>query len=255
MAYKKIQPEQLQMPIFYNDLGDVVITQEDTGIRLDLSRGLTGDFNVTGGLILNKAPVLELADTSTNFYNRPESGTFVLNGANNNITNCIDSIIVNGSANTVQGNQNVVLNGSNQDYGIGVTNCTAIGNNATFGTLTTGALVLTDSLSTPVIPRGDDSLTLQFTGGAYIATINSYFLNTTVSLNENSSGIFSGGVNFYGDTFVTGYRVATTHDVTGMLSGNFVEGNGASYFAQSGDHLVFRNSAGVWTGIQTKVIP
>jgi hypothetical protein len=255
MAFKKIQPEQLQMPTFFSNLGDIVIGQQDTGIRLNLSRGQTGDYNFTGSLTLNTGPILALADTSTNFYNPSPSGTFVLNGANNVITNCTDSIILNGVANTMEGTKHVSLNGSNQTFGTDSNACTSIGSNGIFPLLTTGATILTDSTSRTVTARGSDSLSFQFSGGAYIETENSYNINSNVFLDANSSGIFSGGVNFFGDTFLTGFAVATRHDVTGMLSGHFVEGSGASYFTQSGDQLVFRNNDGIWTGIQTQVIP
>tara|TARA_R110002020_G_scaffold158318_2_gene341468 strand:- start:4637 stop:5404 length:768 start_codon:yes stop_codon:yes gene_type:complete len=255
MAFKKIQPEQLQMPTFFSNLGDIVVGQQDTGIRLNLSRGQTGDYNFTGSLTLNTGPVLALADTSTNYYNPSPSGTFVLNGASNVITNCTDSIILNGVSNTMEGTNHVSLNGSNQTFGTDSNACTSIGSNGIFPLLTTGATILTDSTSRTVTARGSDSLSMQFSGGAYIETVNSYFLNTTVSLNENSSGIFSGGVEFFGDVFRTGFSVATTHDVTGMLSGNFVESCGQSMLWQSGDQLVFRNASGVYTGITTQTIP
>ena len=255
MAYNKIQPEQLQMPTFFSNLGDIVVRQQDTGIVLDLSRGQTGEYRFTGSLTLNTGPVFALADTSTNDYNPSPSGTFVFNGASNIMTSCTDSIILNSSLTTMEGTQNASLNGQSQAFGTLSQNCTAIGNNATFSDNTTGSIILTDNTASSPISRGSDSLNLQFSGGAWIEVENSYHLSSNLWLDENSSGMFSGGASFFGDVFLTGFAVATKHDVTGMLSGHFVESCGQSMLWQSGDQLVFRNADGVYTGITTQVIP
>ena len=44
MAFNKIQPEQLQLPTFYSDSGDISISQGTTGVQLNLSRILEGSF-------------------------------------------------------------------------------------------------------------------------------------------------------------------------------------------------------------------
>ena len=45
MAFNKIQPEQIQLATFFSNSGDIAINQTDTGVRLNLSRGITGNFN------------------------------------------------------------------------------------------------------------------------------------------------------------------------------------------------------------------
>ena len=45
MAFNKIQPEQIQMPTFFSDSGDLNITQTDTGVQINVSKNLTeSDF-------------------------------------------------------------------------------------------------------------------------------------------------------------------------------------------------------------------
>ena len=48
MAFNKIQPEQIQLATFFSNSGDIAINQTDTGVRLNLSRGITGNFNFSG---------------------------------------------------------------------------------------------------------------------------------------------------------------------------------------------------------------
>ena len=63
MAFKKIQPEQLQMPhLFLAIWGDIKLGQTATGIKMDVSRNLTGTFHITGDLYINRLPVVRSAE-------------------------------------------------------------------------------------------------------------------------------------------------------------------------------------------------
>ena len=61
MAFNKIQPEQIQLATFFSSSGDIDVNQTDTGVRLNLSREITGDFALTGNssnpFLINKRPV------------------------------------------------------------------------------------------------------------------------------------------------------------------------------------------------------
>ena len=133
MAFNKIQPEQLQMPTFFSTLGDVDIDQStDTGIILNLSKGLTGSFDITVSLHVNEQPCFLLAETGTNIYDVATSGTAVVQGTNNTMSNCLNSIIINGIINTVEGEDNVSLIGRNQLFESDTRACLGIGRNANF---------------------------------------------------------------------------------------------------------------------------
>ena len=122
MAFNKIQPEQLQLPTFYSDSGDISISQGTTGVQLNLSRILEGSFYFTGDLQLNKCPVLAGGVTGSNTY-KPSSGNFVINGVSNTITGS-NNTIINSTNTTISGIDNVSVNGFSQDFGSGVEDCT-----------------------------------------------------------------------------------------------------------------------------------
>ena len=47
MAFNKIQPEQIQLATFFSSSGDISISQTDTGVGLNLSRDIVGDFAIS----------------------------------------------------------------------------------------------------------------------------------------------------------------------------------------------------------------
>ena len=146
MAFNKIQPEQLQMPTFYSDSGDIVFDNTiETGVKANLSRGLTGDFAFTGVLTSNKHPLLKLADTGSNDYDiSGVSGSFAINGTSN-IVSGENNVCVNGISTVMSGKRNVSINGRNQTFRQNVDDCTALaGRQAYFDIGTTGAVVMTD---------------------------------------------------------------------------------------------------------------
>ena len=66
MAFNKIQPEQIQLHTFFSDSGDLRFTQTNTGVKVNLSRNITGDFNFTGQFKTNGKSVFGLANTGNN---------------------------------------------------------------------------------------------------------------------------------------------------------------------------------------------
>jgi len=250
MAFNKIQPEQLQMPTFVSTLGDILFDQStDTGVTLNITRGLTGDFNITGSLHVNKRSAFLLAETGTNIYDNAMSGTAVVQGISNDMSNCLNSIIINGISTNMEGENNVSLIGRNQSFSEETQACLGIGREAIFPSTTTGAVILTDDTSDPVEAVSNNSLNIGFGSGTYFG--GSVYFADSLHIASDTSGVFSGDINVLGNSYLTGFNVATMHDVTGHLSGNFVEGSGITYLAMSGTQLVFRQPNGLWTGVQT----
>tara|TARA_R110002020_G_scaffold92416_7_gene223776 strand:+ start:3744 stop:4607 length:864 start_codon:yes stop_codon:yes gene_type:complete len=281
MAFNKIQPEQCQPRITHSPSGDIKIYSTDTGLSVDLSRGLTGDFNFSGSLTLNERPVFPLANTASNTYDA-NSGSFVLNGVANDVR-AEQALVVNSSAVTMSGFQNIALNGTNQTFESGTLGCMSIGNVVTFPEVTTGAVILTDSKTASTTALGNDYLDINFEGGTYIQGGN-MTISTDLTIDSSYSGMFSGNLGILGEAYLTGYNMATIHDITGLLSGeNFVnvgaEGSRQSIvgekefdtgirftlpfardifsdvsvhsgqLAMSGDQLLFKTENGHWTGV------
>jgi len=283
MGFNKIQPEQCEPRITYSNSGDIKIYSTDTGLSLDLSRGLTGDFAITGSLTLNKRPLFPLADTTSNIYDT-SSGAFVINNTLNDVR-AEEAFVVNSVGLTMSGTRNIALNGTSQSFESGTLGCMGIGNALIFPELTTGSVILTDSQNSITTAVKDDYLDINFLGGTYIhggdAVIGSDFYT-----DESHSGLFSGNLSVIGYSFLTGYVVSTIHDVTGMLSGeNFVNVGAVGseqtiigqkkfttglhfqlpyardvfflpaaevqtgQLAMSGDQLLFKTENGDWTGV------
>jgi hypothetical protein len=215
MSFNKIQPEQLQLPTFYSDSGDILISQGTTGVQINLSRGLTGVFNFTGELKLNKWPVLAGAETGTNAYD-PLSGNFVINGNTNTISG-LNNTIINGINTTISGNDNVSLNGYAQEFGSGVEDCTVLAGSLTnFNSNTTGSVILADtSASLAVTSLGNQTLNIGFLSGTYFQGGDTNFL-TDFNVASSASGYFSGGLHSEAPAFVTGSPIATESLVTGQ---------------------------------------
>ena len=215
MAFNKIQPEQLQLPTFYSDSGDIRISQGTTGVILDLSRGLTGVFNVTGDLQLNKCPVLAGAITGSNTY-EPSSGNFVINGLSNTITGS-NNTIINSTSTKISGVDNVSINGYSQDFGPNSEDCTVLAGSLTnFNTSVTGSVILADtSASLAVTSKGSQTLNVGFLSGTYFEGGTTNFLSN-FNVSSSASGLFSGGLNSLTTAYVTGSEVATQSLVTGQ---------------------------------------
>ena len=215
MAFNKIQPEQLQLPTFYSDSGDISISQGTTGVQLNLSRILEGSFYFTGDLQLNKCPVLAGGVTGSNTY-KPSSGNFVINGVSNTITGS-NNTIINSTNTTISGIDNVSVNGFSQDFGAGVEDCTVLAGSLTnFNQGVSGSVIISDtSPSLAVTSKGEHTLNIGFISGTYFEGGTTNFLSS-FNVASSASGLFSGGLNSLTTAFVTGSEVATQSVVTGQ---------------------------------------
>jgi hypothetical protein len=220
MAFNKIQPEQLQMPTFLGTSGDFHIDQSsDTGIDLVLSRNLTGDFNFTGQLRIRDKHVFGTASTGANSFN-VESGCVLLAGSSTQIagTNNI-GLLANNS--TVSGINNIVLNGNALQFNTGCeTNTALAGYGITFTKQATGSAVLKDHTSNSLTVDKAQTLIVRFETGHYFEGGPNYFARHA---SFAQSGIVSGDLEIQTSGFLTGYDIATIHDVTGYTTGRFVD--------------------------------
>ena len=118
MAFNKIQPEQIQLATFFSNSGDIAINQTDTGVALNLSRGITGDFSFTGDssrpFQINEKPVITSSHASNSSYTF-ESGSFAINGSVNTLISGVNNVGINVEGVSISGNadNNTIINGSN----------------------------------------------------------------------------------------------------------------------------------------------
>tara|TARA_R110000824_G_scaffold20482_4_gene77095 strand:+ start:5760 stop:6512 length:753 start_codon:yes stop_codon:yes gene_type:complete len=250
MPFNKIQPEQIQLATFFSSSGDIAISQTDTGVGLNLSRNLVGDFTITGDspdpLVINKRAVFTMPLTGTNTVENPRSGTFVFNGADN-VVSGTRNIVINGDNDSFSGNSvdNVSVNGSNQIFGSGVDGCTALaGNGASFSS-TTGAVIISDGLAAATTAFSNHSLNIDFASGTFIEGGTTNFLSS-YHVNSVSSGLHSGSLKVLGNTFLG------TNAKMPLFSGQSVIAE-SGVFMFSGGRPIYHDGVN-WVGITTEPI-
>jgi hypothetical protein len=260
MAFNKIQPEQVQMPTFFSDSGDIRIGQLDTGIKLNISRGLTGDFAFTGQLLTNGKSVFGLANTGTNNFN-VDFGNLLFQGTDTDLANGPNDgfnvgIIANSSE--VSGVNNLIINGYNTDFQTGTHQNTAAGRNITFTNTATGCIGLKDSKATTSLSISDPhSMHVQFDSGVFFEGGNVYASDNSLT---DGSGIFSGNLEVLGSSLFQGATrfTETTRFETGFsvpiwLGNSMTAGTptapATGSLAISGTTLVVFVGASQWGGI------
>jgi hypothetical protein len=238
MAFNKIQPEQIQLATFFSSSGDISIDQTDTGVGLNLSRGITGDFLFTGDAArpfkVNNRQVLLLTEDSDSDYTF-ESGSYAINGSNSTLISGTNNVAINANQVSISGNadNNTSINGKSQVFGSGVDNCFAVGEQVTFSNPTTGAVVFSDFNSNTSETKGDHTFLVDFSSGSYFEGGDTYH-----------SGLFSGDLNVLGDTFMGSSTVISVY-------------SGQTPVAQSGSIMVSGSKVAVhvggsWVGITTE---
>jgi len=223
MAFNKIQPEQIQMPTFFSDSGDLNITQTDTGIQVNLSQNLTGNYAFTGSLLIDGKGVFGLANTGNNSFDLT-SGNVLFMGSDTEIgqdENNGYNVCVFANSSSVSGINNSILNGLNITFRTGTLRNTALaGNNIIFQKTATGSVGLKDTLASSTLSiENPQSFYANFASGHFFEEGKTYFGS---SISSNASGIFSGDIEILGSGILTGYAVVNTHYLTGYTSGNFV---------------------------------
>ena len=281
MAFNKIQPEQREPRLTHSPSGDIKIYSTDTGLSLDLSRGLTGDFNFSGGLTLNEQPVFPLAKKSSNTYD-VSSGAFVINNSLNTVI-ADNALVANCNGISMSGVSHIAFNGTSLNFAPLSVSCMSVGNAVNFPDATTGTVVLTDSKGATTTALRNDYLDINFEGGTLFQG-GPNILGSNLAVDSSYSGLFSGNLSILGQGYATGFPLATMHDVTGLLTGeNFVNIGVAGsrqniigekefdtgirftlpfardifsdatvhsgQLAMSGDQLLFKTENGHWTGV------
>ena len=220
--FYKIQPEQIQLHNFTSPSGDLKFDIGNNYVYANLSRALTGNFAITGGLTVNgyKIPTISASNLISGDNN------FIWGGVSN-VNLGKQNVILNGTQNTINGTGNVAVNGHLSSFGVdSLENTLLAGRSAIFNSGTFGASILKDFSSYSIQDNGSNTLTIAFENGTV-------FENGSITLNDcdfiqsvASQGVFSGDCFFFGQLEKNGETVATTGDLS-ILSAKSVLLTGA----------------------------
>ncbi len=221
MSFNKIQPEQVQMPIFFSDSGGLNISQTDTGIQLNVSKNLTGNFTFTGDLLTNGKPVFGVANTGDNFF-LSKNHNVLFEGSNTQIRGT-GNMAFKASQSQISGLGNAAFNVNTATFlgnaGSVAENNTALhGRGIIFGNSISGSVVMKDYTTTSQTATQSHSLYSNFSNGHFFEE-GPVFLEKSIS--TKASGIISGGLEVLGSGFLTGQEITTKHYLTGYASGNY----------------------------------
>ena len=188
--------------------------------NLILLESLTGDFNITGSLILNGEFVY--SPNTTNAITA-DGRSHMFNGINNTVTGT-DNTIVSASNSTVAGQNNTLIGGINNDISGDYSN--AFG--SYINILHTGAMVLKDGQFTVGEDLGDNTFAAYFIGGIFLQNkthvddelwvtggdffTSGYNITTTNNVNVGGSGMLSGDLQVLGIPYHTGSKLQNLQD-------------------------------------------
>ena len=226
MAFNKIQPEQIQLHTFFSDSGDLDIVQSNTGVQLNLSRDLSGDFSFTGDLTNNGRRVAELAPLINNYFD-PDAGNLLFLGSNTDIgngANAYNNFAISCNDSTISGINNAVFSADSITFRTGSEeNVCLAGRSVTFTQTATGSVVLKDNLATNSLTVSQqNAFYAKFSSGHFFEGGNTYF-QQSLSVGEGGTGIFSGQLDVLSDAVLSGSTIVNEemfngpHIVTGIV--------------------------------------
>lgn len=201
MNFTKIQPQQLQLPTFFSNSGDLVFSDLVTGFRANLSRNLTGNFDITGSLTVNSRGFLQ-TDSTLSF---DASSGMLVGGTNTTVTGQYN-FVVNGDSNTVNGQNNTVLFSTNSTFADDSSKNILIGGDTiSFVSGVTGSALMGDDTAIRTVNQSR-KLIIDFASGQR-------FINDTV---------FEDNVDITGNLTISGNKVTRFLDITGASGANTI---------------------------------
>ena len=207
--YTKIQPEQIQLPTFFSESGDLLFSDLTTGFKIELNRNLTGDFNINGGLTVNDNS-FALIDSSITY--NIDNGGMLLGGKNNTVSGQFN-ILTMGSGNNMFGSSNAIFNASDS----------TINSGADFNTLLAGNTIDFSSGVTGSAYIGDD------TSAFNVNQSKKFIINFASGQRFLTETLFEDNVDVTGDLMISGNRVARFLDITGISGANtIIENDGTT---------------------------
>ena len=164
--FNKIQPQQLQLPTFFDNFANILITKEsDTGVNFNLNNNLTGDFNFQGNLYNNSSRIIT-SDATNSFYY--VSGSRVLGGTYNFASGINNTVVGGADVSIDYGYGNLSLNGVANNWGINTRDNTVVaGGYIDIPDDSYGSIFIGDNYGN-CYSHGNDCLNIGFISGTYI---------------------------------------------------------------------------------------
>jgi len=244
MNFNKIQPQQLQMPTFFSNSGDLAFTDLTTGFKVELSRFLTGDFNISGDLTINSRNIPQMSPSIV--FDR-DSGMLI--GGTNSTISGQGNFVVNGDGNSIGGEDNTILFSKESSFEPFSSSNVLIGGTAvTFPSGITGSMMLGDNNANREI-GASNTLYVEFDSGQR-------FINNTVfedNIDVSGNSIFNGTADFE-NNFTVNAPADFKDDFT--VSGDTTiigDINGSGNFDITGSTFDFTGSAIRYNGKQVAV--
>jgi len=213
--YNKIQPEQIEIHTFSSPSGSISFTKGSNYVYGNLSNNLTGNFILTGSLLINGSN-LYTTDISNSYT---LTNNVILGGKNNTISNGTGNAIINSTGSIVRGKNNLDLNSDLAIFDTSSKFCTVLAGKNTIIGAVTGSVVISDSTTTAVNATKSNALYISFLNGIDIRG-NTVF-NGDLSLTSTKNALFSGNTNFLANVSKSGLALATESFVSGV-SGSLV---------------------------------
>jgi len=245
MNFNKIQPQQLQMPTFFSNSGDLAFTDLTTGFKVELSRFLTGDFDISGDLTINFRRIPQMSPSIV--FDRDRG---MLIGGTNSTISGEGNFVVNGDGNLIGGEDNTILFSKDSYFQPASSGNVLIGGNTvTFPSGVTGSMMLGDNNANREI-EASNTIYVEFDSGQR-------FINGTVfedNIDVSGSSIFNGTADFE-NNFTVNAPADFNDDFT--VSGDTTiigDINGSGNFDVTGSTFDFTGSAMRYNGEQVALL-
>lgn len=193
MAFNKIQPQQIQLPTFFSESGNLSFTDNSTGVTVELNETINGGpINFVQGVKSQGSfPIFNSPNTtihgSTN-HSFGSSGTSELSGAHN--------VVVGGSPDLVSGELNVIVNNLGIDMGdFSKSNTVIGGENVTIDNSITGSVGLFSSAASQNMNQ-NQTIFIKADNGVQIASPTTFSSTTT----HQGASTFSAAATFSNTT-------------------------------------------------------
>jgi len=183
MAFNKIQPQQLQLPTFFSESGNLLFTNNSTGMTVELNANITGPVDFNNGLTIENGKQLVTSSDGTTIQGTGNaavgnSGSLTLSGMYNSV--------VGGTTSSMKGEYNVFIN----NHGL------SLGLNTTANTVVGGDVVIIDDAITGSVGLFSNSFTERFDRNETV------YIGGLSGIRFASSGLFESDVLFDTDVYV-----------------------------------------------------
>lgn len=216
-----IDPRQYTPYALIFPSGNINAVRGEDYFNIYLLNNLSGSFDITGGLTINRQPVFVPGPTN----NFGGINNYVFGGTNNFVTGSNNGIIYSFSS-EISGQGNGILFGE-QNQVVDASYASVLAGRNTLASHT-GAVIIGDSvLAREKNSVRNDSLNIDLTGG----TFNQYelFQKGNFYLDSSSSGLSSGNWNFLQNVYQTGsplQNLQNVKDISGVLLNNIKYNSG-----------------------------